>query len=329
MKYSDRLGDISNNQLQLALDEFNLGLLVNSDLIEEGLFGQNLFISSSKGEYVLRGCPHYDWQFRSEKFFVEKLHEKTKVPVPFPYNISTNKDIFGWDFVIMPKLEGINLSSKMDEESLGEKDREEIAKEQAKTLVEMQKYTEKYYGYYDLNLDDIKPLEMRYSERILKNIHHRLNQTMEVNTKLISKTEFKWVGGILEKADKYLDMEFIPSYVMQDYKPENMLVKKVNNEWKVSGIFDLMESYIGNGEADLSRMYSMYLDNDRRDLAAIFLNEYLKGRGSVKLDSDFNERFNIFMIHDRVIIWSWSVRNNDIQEGMRTGFKTWLRKYLI
>jgi hygromycin-B 7''-O-kinase len=329
MKYSNRLGEISKNQLQLALDEFNLGVLIKSDLIVEGLFGQNLFLSSSKGEYVLRGCPHYDWQFRLEKFFVEKLHRKTEVPVPFPYNISTNKDIFGWDFVIMPKLEGINLSSKMDEENLKEEDREEIAKEQGRTLVEMQKYTENYCGYYDLTLDNIKALQMKYSERIYKNIYHRLNQAKEVKTELISKNDLKWVGDILEKRDKYINMEFIPSYVMQDYKPENMLVKKVNNKWKISGIFDLMESYIGNGESDLSRMYAMYLDNDRRDLANIFLNEYIKVRGNTKLDSGFKERFNIFMIHDRVIVWSWTVRNNDIQESMKNGFRTWLKKYLI
>jgi aminoglycoside phosphotransferase (APT) family kinase protein len=329
MKYSDRLGEISKNQLQLALNEFSLGSFIKAEPVKEGLFGQNLFIISSKGEYVLRGCPHNDWQFKSEKFFVNKLNKRTTIPVPYPYNISTNKNIFGWDFVVMPKLEGINLSSKMCEESLDKEDRVEIAKEQGTSLVEMQRYTESYCGYYDLTLDDIKPIQMKYSDRMYKNIYHRLNQAIEVNSNLTSDTDTKWVEGILKKGDKYLTLEFTPTYVMQDYKPENMLVKKVDSKWRISGVFDLMESYIGNGESDLSRMYSMYLDNNRKDLAEIFLNEFLKVRANTKLDSGFRERFNTFMIHDRVIVWSWSVRINDIQESMKNGFRSWLKKYLI
>ena len=329
MKYSNRLGQISKDKLQLALNEFNLGSFVKASCISEGLYGQNLFLSSSNGEFVLRGCPHNDWQFKAEKFFVEKLHKNTKAPVPYPYNISTNRDIFGWDFVIMPKLEGINLSSSMDEDGLKEEDRFQMAKEQAKILVEMQQYTENHCGYYDLDIDDIKPLQMKYSERMYKNIYYRLNQSIEASSELLTENNLKWVEGILNKADRYLNLEFTPSFVMQDFKPENMVVQKTNNKWKISGIFDLMESYIGNGESDLSRMYSMYLENDRRDLAEIFVNEYLSVRSNPKLDSAFKERFNIFMIHDRVIVWSWSVRNNNIKKSMKRGFRNWLKGYLI
>jgi len=61
MKYSEKLGELSNEQLQKALDFFNLGKFIKTESISQGLFGQNVYITSDKGEFVLRGKPHYNW----------------------------------------------------------------------------------------------------------------------------------------------------------------------------------------------------------------------------------------------------------------------------
>src|SRR5215831_2078847 len=105
-EYSKRLGKLSDEQLQAALKRFDLGEFVCAEPISFGLFGQNLFLTSTLGEFVLRGSPHYDWQFPAEKFFVEQLHHKTRVPVPYPYLFEPSSDIFGWGFVIMPRMPG-------------------------------------------------------------------------------------------------------------------------------------------------------------------------------------------------------------------------------
>lgn len=69
-----RLGTLTSDQLQRALDRFGLGRLLSAAPVPFGLFGQNVFVTSSAGDYVLRGCPHYDWQFPSEQFFARLLH---------------------------------------------------------------------------------------------------------------------------------------------------------------------------------------------------------------------------------------------------------------
>ena len=66
MNYSRRLGEISPHQFQKALDHFDLGMFVQAEPIPFGLFGQNVFVSSTKGEFVLRGNPHFSWQFPTE-----------------------------------------------------------------------------------------------------------------------------------------------------------------------------------------------------------------------------------------------------------------------
>ena len=66
-EFSKRLGAISPAQFQAALDHFGLGHLVSAEPITLGNFGQNCFLHSTAGPFVLRGAPHYPWQFLEEQ----------------------------------------------------------------------------------------------------------------------------------------------------------------------------------------------------------------------------------------------------------------------
>ncbi|MGH7949360.1 MAG: aminoglycoside phosphotransferase family protein, partial [Candidatus Binataceae bacterium] len=94
-EYSKRLGAISDAQLQAALDRFDLGRLIGAEPVQGGLFGQNLFLVSSEGEFVFRGSPHHEWQLPTERFFSKMLHERTRMPAPWPFLIDERTDIFG------------------------------------------------------------------------------------------------------------------------------------------------------------------------------------------------------------------------------------------
>jgi len=93
--YSERLGAISDAQFQAVADRLALGRFVDAAPITSGLFGQNVFMTTTTGEYVLRGAPHWvkrlgektyrpndRVQFTAEKYFAQQLHEHTKTPVP-------------------------------------------------------------------------------------------------------------------------------------------------------------------------------------------------------------------------------------------------------
>src|SRR5215208_8330302 len=111
-EYSKRLGRISPEQFQAALTRLGLGEYVKAEPVPFGLFGQNVFLTSTQGEFVLRGVPHYPWQFPTEQFIINQLHERTQVPVPYPYLLEPSEDIFGWSFVLMPRLLGLHLQDK-------------------------------------------------------------------------------------------------------------------------------------------------------------------------------------------------------------------------
>ena len=71
-EYSKRLGEISPEQFQAAFERVDLGDFMRAEPVPFGLFGQNVFVTSTQGEFVLRGVPHYDWQFPTERFFVDQ-----------------------------------------------------------------------------------------------------------------------------------------------------------------------------------------------------------------------------------------------------------------
>ncbi len=62
-EYSKHLGRLRDDQLQAALDRFELGKLVSANPVRLGNFGQNLFLTSTAGEWVLRGNPLSPEQF--------------------------------------------------------------------------------------------------------------------------------------------------------------------------------------------------------------------------------------------------------------------------
>ena len=93
--YSERLGRISDAQFEAVAERLGLGRFLKAEPTTSGLFGQNVFVTTTEGEFVLRGAPHWvkglgekewrredRWQFTKEVFFARQLHEQTQGPGP-------------------------------------------------------------------------------------------------------------------------------------------------------------------------------------------------------------------------------------------------------
>lgn len=132
--YAERLGHLASGQLRAALDRFDLGRLVSTTPVTTGNFGQNVFLTASTGDYVFRGHPLRDEQFAKERYFAQVLHERTSVPVPWPYHHERDRDLFGWEYAIMPRLDGVHLAEPDAYDNLADDDRSGIAVAMAHTL---------------------------------------------------------------------------------------------------------------------------------------------------------------------------------------------------
>src|SRR6185436_2497727 len=257
-EYSQRLGTISDEQLQGALSYFDLGEFLSAEPIPFGLFGQNLFVTSTVGEFVLRGVPHYDWQFPSEKFFTELLHIKMHVPVPYPYLFNTSPEIFGWPFVIMPKMPGLQLADSQVVARLSMDERREIAKALAAMLIEIQTLTWEFSGRYNIATQMIEPRPQDYRSWIVQRTRELLAQAQSYNENTTA-SDVAWVENIIERTAHACLTPYQPGLVLEDYKEPNVVVMQDETGWQVSGVFDLMSAHFGDGEADLARQVGSYL----------------------------------------------------------------------
>ena len=318
-EYSQRLGNISDEQLQAALSYFDLGEFLSAEPIPFGLFGQNLFVTSTAGEFVLRGVPHYDWQFPTEKFFTEQLHVKTRVPVPYPYLLNSSPEIFGWGFVIMPKMPGLQLADSQVVARLSMDERRGVARALAATLIEIQTLTWEFSGRYNTATQMIEPMSQDYRSWIVQRIRELITQAQSYNENT-SASDAAWVENIIERTAHACLTPYQPCLVLEDYKEPNVVVTQDETGWQVSGVFDLMTAHFGDGEADLARQVGSYL-RETSELADEFVQFYLNNK---VLQPGFAERQQLYMLYDSLIIWSfWQGHAGGLPEDKTLTLEQW------
>jgi hygromycin-B 7''-O-kinase len=311
--YSQRLGALTPRQFQTALTRFGLGSFVDAAPVSQGLFGQNVFVHSSQGAYVLRGAPHYPWQFPKERFGATLLHERTQVPVAYPYLLDTATDIFGWPYLLMPRLHGTSPADP----HLTLAERLDIAQALGHNLVHLHQLTWPVAGTYDLASDSIQPFGEGFAHWIVADIRRWL-ATARANGVATTTDDVRWVEQVIREAHSALARAFQPCFVMNDYNPGNVLVNRIHSSWQVSGLFDLMEYYFGDGEADLTRLIAVYLEQGQQHgvrLAHAFASTYLRQKPARE---GFAERYALFMLRDRLIAWEYGTRpgNNWFAQGL-------------
>ena len=103
--------------------------------------------------------------------------------------------------------------------------------------------------------------------------------------------------------------------MMYDYKEPNATFERAGDGWCVSGIFDLMEAFFGDGEVDPSRQTVQYMQEDL-ELAQAFVRRYLELR---PVRPGFRERFRVYLLWDRLVVWEYFQRPGNAtpwQEGL-------------
>jgi len=295
---SKRLGPVSDAQFQRALDRFDLGTFVKAEPTSGGLFGQNVFVSSSKGEFVLRGCPHYDWQFPKERFFARSLAERTSVPAPWPYLYEPSTDIFGWSYAFMPRLPG--ETADVDR---GAEDNLAIARAMGANLAECQTLSWPHAGEYSLEIDDIQPYPNGYEAWVMDDVRGQLDRCGRLAC--VRPEETQWAESVVASAAGAWSEDWQPCFVQNDYGLNNVFVERDGEGWRVSGLFDLMECRCGDGECDLVRLAGRYLGKQPpcgRELAVEFLRAYGERR---PLRPGHHKRFRVHALRNMLTFWEY------------------------
>jgi aminoglycoside phosphotransferase (APT) family kinase protein len=360
--YSKRLGEIEEKGFQSALDKFGLGTLISAEPIPHGLFGQNVFLNTTSGPFVFRGCPHGPGQFEYERFMAEKLRAETQAPVPWPYLIDDSSDLFGWPYVIMPRMPGASLESPDVQATLTNDDRIGIAEAMGELLLEIQKLKHPYCGQLDaetltvvpvgavyippwekqpipekadLLIDRLASSKASYPDWIVSRTHYFLHRAVEsndeANGRMTTTADLKWIESVIENYREALVVPFQPCFVMDDFKEGNTVVSKIDGRWKVTGMFDLGSAYFGDGDADIARLLLMYgmggPEPGGRPHA--FLQAYFRGATAQSARPGFVERVTMYFLMDSVVFWSFfrKLGNYDAFPDFRTWFEPQLGNF--
>jgi hygromycin-B 7''-O-kinase len=298
--YSERLGVLRGEQLQAALDRFQLGTLTGAEPMAGGLFGQNVFVRSTRGEWVLRGCPHFDWQFPKERLAARLIAERTSLAAPWPYLLETSPAIFGWSFALMPRLAGA-----MPPGDGGREEGRAVAEALGAGLAQLHQLRGEPAGDYDLGADAIVPSPLGHRERVIARLRQRLDLCRKAREGCIEGADDAWIDDVLAARGCALDEPFEACWVHHDWKANNVLGAGAGASWRVTGVVDLMEGYVGDGEEDLVRCIGLFAGKDRGRIRR-FTRAY---RAAWPLRPGFEDRYRVYQLVDCLVYWEYGRRN--------------------
>jgi aminoglycoside phosphotransferase (APT) family kinase protein len=278
------------------------------------LFGQNVLLDTTRGRYVLRGAPHYEWQFSKERYFAQMIRERTRVPAPWPYLINDATDIFGWAYAIMPRLPGEQLQDPATRTARTDADRLGIAAAMGEALALLQEATWPVHAWYDVEKGELAPLEKPFAEWHADWTGGYWLDRCRAASTATTDGDVAWVRKVIEGSLDSLAVPLQPAIVHTDYTEGNVVAQRDGaGIWRVTGVFDLMDLYMGDGEADIVRSYASYYCRSP-EIARAFLRAYHALRPE---RPRFAERFPMYMLHDRLIFWEYGQRNKLwFREGM-------------
>ena len=327
-EYSKRLGVISDDQLQAALDRFDLGRLVSAKPIANGLFGQNLMVTASTGDYVFRGAPHWnpagedDWQFQKERFFSRIVHESLSgPPVAWPCLLEEGREIFGWGFAFQPRLPGSCLQQPAGQHYTNKEMREQ-ADELGRALAALHTVELPTPGHHNPRTDRIAPSARSYGEYVEEEIIETLLEMSLRASSATTANDVEWARSVVAQGRTAMNLPFQPVVVHMDFGAHNVLFEQRDGIWRLTGVIDWATAESGHPEGDLIRPLMFYWKDrvaGRKEFLAAYRDSHPELPG-------FRQRFPVFVLWERLLLWEYWQRNKGFKEGL--GMREWMEPFV-
>jgi hygromycin-B 7''-O-kinase len=182
-----------------------------------------------------------------------------------------------------------------------------------------------FSGTYSLESGTIEPFTSGYGEWIKSQMRQNMSLARSYSSVTTAADE-EWIEERLLEWGGALEVPFEPCYVHHDYREANTVITRENNGWVVSGIFDLMEGYFGDGDADLVRQIENWLEHgENPKIATEFVRSYQE---LTPLRPGFRERLQLYMLNDTLLIWEYFHRPGQAWHSKPGDFRSWAEPYV-
>lgn len=296
-RYSERLGVIDPGQLFAVAERFDLGEVTDAEPATTGLFGQNIFLTTSRGRFVLRGHPHGHVQLTKERRVADFIDQHSSLPVPWPYVVCDDAELFGWTYAVMPMLPGTTGSTLWD--TADEDGRLALAAAGGEALARLHEAESDFFGPYDAQMDDFIEMD-DFPDWFLHRLDHWRSACRAVNA--LSTEAERYIDDLVESCSPALSEPFTPVLVHHDFKLGNLNFEPAQNGFEPTGVFDLFEAYLADGEEDLVRLlWTVKTDAERR----AFGDAYTADR---PLRPGAADRLALYALADWLVIWEYGKR---------------------
>ncbi|MFI4973417.1 MAG: phosphotransferase family protein [Caulobacterales bacterium] len=299
---------------------------MSAEPVTVGLFGQNVFLTTTAGAFVFRGAPHWHqgrrddgYQFAKEAFFIHLAHESTAAPVPWPCHYDPSSDIFGWPYLVMPRMPGTCFNERSIRKKLEPRARREVAVSMGATLADLNRLCWSVAGDFDVNAGSVAPEADGYRGHLIAWMTDIARRAEHAG--VMTEEDMDWIAEVARRGGPKRPVTFVHG----DFKLDNVTVAERDGCWRVTGVFDFHTARFGDGASDIVRQACAYCDTEP-ELAWVFVDAWRSSGGD---HEGLASWLPLYVASERVSIWSGFVKA-DARPAWARGhsFRSWSEQYL-
>jgi hygromycin-B 7''-O-kinase len=316
------LGELSLTKLQVALDEFGLGQLIEASVTPNGTYGETCFITTDSGDYVFRGSPDADRHPRQEQRVVRLLHDELGLPVPWPHHVG-GSEIFGWPFAIMKRMEGMLVTEWREKAEPDLAAEAALARQLGHTAARLHGCHADLVSQFDPETGDLVSIAADIDDFYVQRVGDVVTRSESYERPVFDDIDRAYIASVLESPPP--PVFAAPTLTLVDFHDNNIVVQPRAGGCVVTGYFDFAFAHYGDSTLTLARPVAGYLRRHQR-LAREFLDAYLGVTGEL---SGLIERLRFCVFAERVFVWEWVSRAGlDLGEETPPSFREWCALYL-
>ena len=291
-------GAISQSQLQAVADQFDLGRVRRATPFTRGY----VELDCDTGLWVVSGKISYD-AARRERFFAERIAERSRVGAPWPYHIDDTKTIFDWTYVVARHVGGevVKWDQDRDWEAVAGALGRGVAAFHAVTFPAPAQWREGSLVAFDGS-------QRERFEGLIAELIRKASQRG-----LLDDESERWVREAVAGAAVE---GYVPTIVHHDLTRGNAHFTFEGDRVEVAGIFDLKECFVADPDEDLARSLWEFSAEVGSGPSRAFLDAYRALRPARPGEA---ARLRAYVIYDLFLIWT-EAPSHDHAETPKSGF---------